>query len=142
MSRALVFYAQQSLNGFANNKGPLCVYGSAVATDYDKRILVESIVGLLPREKDTVPIHFLIGLLRISCLLDTTLACRLDLEGRITIQLHTATLDDILIPSFDGETSFDVDIVHRIVSTFLEEYNNGHNITSGMEALVVATILC
>jgi hypothetical protein len=50
-------------------------------------------------------------------------ACRLDLETRIGMQLEQATLDDLLIPSFSytGDTLFDVDIVQRIAVNFLQQ---------------------
>lgn len=130
---ALVYYAHKSLKGVTRKNSGLWdptrrnkmkVHDAATAMEHEQRILVETIVSLLPREKHVASINFLIGLLRTACMLETTLACRLDLERRIGIQLHRATLDDFLIPSFgnyDGETLFDVDIVHRLIATFIEQ---------------------
>lgn len=91
--------------------------------EHEQRILVETIVSLLPPEKNTASCTFLFGLLRTAIILDTTIACRLDLERRIGMQLDQATLDDLLIPSFSytGDTLFDVDIVQRIVINFLQQ---------------------
>ncbi|KVI02691.1 BTB/POZ fold [Cynara cardunculus var. scolymus] len=71
----------------------------------------ETIVSLLPREKNGVSVRFLSLLLRSAIYLETTVACRLDLEKRMGLQLGQALLDDILIPSFrfDGDTLFDID---------------------------------
>ncbi|GAA0155024.1 hypothetical protein LIER_12850 [Lithospermum erythrorhizon] len=87
--------------------------------DYEK-LVVETIVSLLPVEKFAVPISFLFGLLRSAVLLDCTVDSRMDLERRIGSQLDLATLDDLLIPSFHhaGDTLFDVDTVHRILVNF------------------------
>ena len=99
------------------------VHDTTTAMEHEQRILVETIVSLLPPEKNTASCTFLFGLLRTAIILDTTIACRLDLERRIGMQLDQATLDDLLIPSFSytGDTLFDVDIVQRIVINFLQQ---------------------
>ncbi|KAM7527403.1 hypothetical protein LguiB_030813 [Lonicera macranthoides] len=88
-----------------------------------ERLVVETIVSLLPLEKLAVPISFLFGLLRSAVVFDCTVASRLDLERRIGSQLDIATLDDLLIPSFRnaGDTLFDVDTVHRILVNFSQQ---------------------
>ncbi|KAK6148270.1 hypothetical protein DH2020_019182 [Rehmannia glutinosa] len=60
--------------------------------------------------------------LRAAIFLETTVACRLDLEKRMALQLGQAVLDDLLIPSysFNGDTLFDVETVQRIIMNFLE----------------------
>ena len=79
-------------------------------------------MSLLPREKNTLSVSFLSMLLRAAIYLETTVACRLDLEKRMGTQLGQAVLDDLLIPaySFTGDTLFDVDTVQRIMMNFLE----------------------
>lgn len=128
---SLMHYAQHSLKGLskklsawdATTKAKI---NAATAMEHEQRILVETIVSLLPAEKNPVPISFLFGLLRTAIMLDTTVACRLDLERRIGSQLDFATLDDLLIPSFlhTGDTLFDVDIIHRILVNFLQQDDN------------------
>ncbi|KAI3768288.1 hypothetical protein L2E82_18842 [Cichorium intybus] len=116
----LMLYAQKCLRG-------LEIFGkSNKKTDpkqeHEKRIVLETIVSLLPRERNTISVSFLSMLLRAAIYLETTMACRLDLEKRIGSQLGQAVLDDILIPSFyfDGDTLFDVDTVQRVMMNFLE----------------------
>jgi len=67
-------------------------------------------------------VSFLSMLLRAAIYLETTVACRLDLEKRMALQLGQAVLDDLLIPSysFTGDTLFDVDTVQRIMMNFLQ----------------------
>ncbi|GKC72355.1 BTB/POZ domain-containing protein SR1IP1-like protein [Tanacetum coccineum] len=79
-------------------------------------------VSLLPREKNALSISFLSMLLRSVIHLETTVACRQDLEKRMGLQLGQAKLDDILIPSFrfDDDTLFDVDTVQRILVNYGE----------------------
>ncbi|KAI3808535.1 hypothetical protein L1987_24488 [Smallanthus sonchifolius] len=116
----LMLYAQKCIRG-------LEIYGKSKKNlepkqEHEKRIVLETIVGLLPREKNAMSISFLSMLLRAAKYLDTTVACRLDLEKRMSLQLGQAVLDDILIPSFcfDGDTLFDVDTVQQIMMNYLE----------------------
>ncbi|CAM6048683.1 unnamed protein product [Sphagnum compactum] len=124
---ALMHYAHRSLKGLNRKQNGhmlfLQVHESAARSEHEQRILLETIVSLLPSEKNVVPCSFLFSLLRTAIILDTTVACRLDLEARIGMQLEQATLDDLLIPSFSytGDTLFDVDIVQHIVVNFLQQ---------------------
>ncbi|KAL8160604.1 hypothetical protein V2J09_002141 [Rumex salicifolius] len=107
----LVNYVQKELS-----KRPTFVVGS----NGHERLVVETIVGLLPVEKLVVPINFLFGILRSADMLECSVPCKLDLERRIGSQLDLATLDDLLIPSVSqgGDTMFDVDTVYRILVNF------------------------
>lgn len=73
-------------------------------------------------------VSFLSVLLRAAIYLETTVACRLDLEKRMALQLGQAVLDDLLIPaySFTGDTLFDVDTVQRILMNYLEYQVDGN----------------
>ncbi|CAN6313664.1 unnamed protein product [Urochloa humidicola] len=95
--------------------------------EHEKRVVIETVVSLLPKERNSVSVSFLSMLLRAALHLDTTLACRLDLERRMSAQLGQAALDDLLIPSSSPEedaggaaTEFDVDAVRRILAGYLE----------------------
>ncbi|KAL0847601.1 hypothetical protein Bca101_020847 [Brassica carinata] len=115
----LMLYAQKSLRG-------LEIFGRGakkmeVEHEQEKRVILETIVSLLPRERKAVSASFLSMLLRASLYLETTVACRLDLEKRMGLQLRQAVLDDLLIPSFNGHNKmFDVDTVQRILMNYLE----------------------
>lgn len=86
-------------------------------------------MSLLPREKNTMSVSFLSTLLRAAKNLDTTVACQLDLEKRMGLQLAQAVLDDLLIPSysFTGDTLLDVDTVQRIMTNYLDQYHTDRN---------------
>ena len=96
---------------------------------------METIVSLLPREKNAVSVSFLSMLLRAAIHLETTVACRLDLEMRMGLQLDQAVLDDLLIPSFSftGHTLFDVDSVERIMKNYLKYYLEEKHLGSSAE---------
>ncbi|XP_042508796.1 BTB/POZ domain-containing protein SR1IP1-like isoform X2 [Macadamia integrifolia] len=116
----LMLYAQKSLRG-------LEIFGKGRKNiepnqEHEKRIILETIVSLLPSEKNAMSVSFLSMLLRAAIYLETTVACRLDLEKRMGLQLGQAVLDDLLIPSFSfaGDTLFDVDTVRQILMNYIE----------------------
>ncbi|WCJ31365.1 Phototropic-responsive NPH3 family protein [Euphorbia peplus] len=116
----LMLYAQKSLRGLEMvGKGRKKI---EVQLEHEKRVVLETIVSLLPRERNVLSVSFLSMLLRAAIYLETTVACRLDLEKRMALQLGQAVLDDLLIPSytFTGDTLFDVDTVQRIMGNYLE----------------------
>ncbi|MCH81700.1 BTB/POZ domain-containing protein [Trifolium medium] len=98
-----------------------------------EKLVVETIVSLLPVEKLVVPVNFLFGLLRSAVMLDCAISSRLDLERRIGSQLDLSTLDDILIPSFkhSGDTLFDVDTVHRLLVNFCQQEDSDDDLEDG-----------
>ncbi|KAI3678711.1 hypothetical protein L6452_38014 [Arctium lappa] len=120
IGESLMNYAQKELTKKPNSQ--LKVAMGDGSSD-NERLVVETIVSLLPVEKLAVPLSFLFGLLRSAVMLDCTVACRLDLERRIGSQLDIATLDDLLIPSFRhaSDTLFDIDTVHRILVNFSQQ---------------------
>ncbi|KAM1212310.1 hypothetical protein ACFX2G_003951 [Malus domestica] len=132
---SLVNYAQKELtkkSSLWNPSGQTKVDINSAPTGHEK-LVVETIVSLLPVEKLVIPINFLFGLLRSAVMLDCTIACRLDLERRIGSQLDIATLDDLLIPSFKhaGDTLFDVDTVHRILVNFSQQDDSEEDMEDG-----------
>ncbi|CAA3014496.1 BTB/POZ domain-containing protein At5g67385-like [Olea europaea var. sylvestris] len=122
----LMLYAQKSLRG-------LEIFGKGrkkieAREEHEKRVVLETIVSLLPREKNAMSVSFLSMLLRAAIHLETTVACRLDLEKRMALQLAQAVLDDLLIPSysFTGDTLFDVETVQRIMMNYMEYEMEGN----------------
>ncbi|PPR93962.1 hypothetical protein GOBAR_AA26704 [Gossypium barbadense] len=90
-----------------------------VSTGHQK-LVVETIISLLPVERLAVPISFLFELLRNAVMLDCTIAGRLDLERRIGSQLDIATLDDLLIPPHSPSQSALLK-VSKLVDDYLAE---------------------
>ncbi|GKU94861.1 hypothetical protein SLEP1_g8293 [Rubroshorea leprosula] len=124
----LMLYAKKSLRGLETfGKGRKKIEPSE---EHKKRVILETIVSLLPRETNALSVSFLSMLLRAAIYLETTVACRLDLEKRMALQLGQAVLDDLLIPSysFTGDTLFDVDTVQRIMMNYLEYETEGKHL--------------
>ncbi|XP_073271686.1 BTB/POZ domain-containing protein SR1IP1-like [Primulina huaijiensis] len=120
LAQIVMLYAQRSLRG-------LEIFGKGrkkiePRQEHEKRVVLETIVSLLPRAKNLISVSFLSMLLRASIYLETTAACQLDLERRVASHLAQAALDDLLIPSYSctGDTLFDVEAVLRITKNFFE----------------------
>ncbi|KAK3020140.1 hypothetical protein RJ639_004608 [Escallonia herrerae] len=85
------------------------------------RLLLESIVSLLPVERGAVSCSFLLKLLKAANILKASSSSKMELARRVGIQLEEATVGDLLIPSpwYTGDTIYDVDIVMTIVEQFM-----------------------
>lgn len=139
VSRILINYAQCSLQGIMvrdlnSSKGSF----TDVETLKKQRLIIETIVGLLPAQsrKSPVPLAFLSGLLKTANMVFASNICKGDLEKRIGLQLDQAILEDILIPvntqnGHYNHTLYDTDSVVRIFSIFLkfdEEEEDSNNV--------------
>ncbi|KAK7328115.1 hypothetical protein VNO77_22211 [Canavalia gladiata] len=86
----------------------------------DQRLIIESLVSIIPPQKDSVTCSFLLRLLRMAIMLKVAPALVTELEKRVGMQFEQATLADLLIPSYNkGETVHDVDLVQRLLEHFL-----------------------
>ncbi|RDX90603.1 Coleoptile phototropism protein 1, partial [Mucuna pruriens] len=92
-----------------------------------KRFLVETLVSVLPHEKDSVPCNFLLHLLRTANTVGVDAAYRAELENRISWQLDQASLKELMIPSFSHTcgTLLDVELVLRLVKRFFSLDRDG-----------------
>lgn len=86
-----------------------------------KRFIIESLIGILPPEKDSIPCNFLLRLLRIANMVRVDSTCVSELETRVSWQLHQASLKELMIPSFSHTctTLLDVELVLRLVKRFV-----------------------
>ncbi|CAA6672699.1 unnamed protein product [Spirodela intermedia] len=93
----------------------------SIAAWMKKRFLVETLVGLLPPEKDSLPCSFLLRLLRTANMVGAEPTCLADLEARVARQLDQATLRELMIPAFSHTcgTLLDVQLVLRLVRGFV-----------------------
>ncbi|KAM6602204.1 hypothetical protein CsatA_021813 [Cannabis sativa] len=86
-----------------------------------KRFFVETLVGVLPPEKDAIPCNFLLRLLRTANMVGVEPTYQAELERRISWQLDQASLKELMIPSFSHTcgTLLDVELVYRLVKRFV-----------------------
>ncbi|KAJ8755721.1 hypothetical protein K2173_024265 [Erythroxylum novogranatense] len=95
---------------------------SVTASWMKKRFFVETLVGILPPEKDSIPCNFLLRLLRTANMVGVEPTYRAELERRISWQLDQASLKELMIPSFSHTcgTLLDVELVIRLVKRFVQ----------------------
>ncbi|XP_059303325.1 root phototropism protein 3-like [Lycium ferocissimum] len=113
---------------------------SVTALWMKKRFFVETLVGILPPEKDSIPCNFLLRLLRIANMVRVEPSYRVELEKRISWQLDQATLKELMIPSFVHTcgTLLDVELVLRLVERFM---SLDEGVRSGSALIKVAKLV-
>ncbi|XP_039124043.1 root phototropism protein 3-like [Dioscorea cayenensis subsp. rotundata] len=113
---------------------------NSVAAWMKKRFLIETLIGILPSEKDSVQCGFLMRLLRVASMVEVSPASMAELEARVAAQLERVTLKEVMIPAFRHTcgTVLDVGLVLRLVKRFvgLEEVQG----KSGAAAKVVKLV--
>lgn len=97
--------------------------GSANEVTSKHRIILETIVSLLPAERGAVSCSFLLKLLKAANILDASSSSKMELARRVGLQLEEATVNDLLMPSlsYTNDTSYDVDIVMTILEQFMSQ---------------------
>ncbi|XP_057514223.1 root phototropism protein 3-like [Actinidia eriantha] len=105
-----------------------------------KRFFVETLVGILPPEKDSITCNFLLRLLRVANMVGAEPAYQAELEKRISWQLDQATLKEVMIPSFSHTcgTLLDVELVIRLVERFV---NLDESVRGGAALVKVAKLV-
>lgn len=100
---------------------------SATVSWTKKRFVIESLVGILPPEKDSVPCNFLLRILRAAIMARVEPAYVHELERRASRQLDQASLKELMIPSFShtSSTLLDIGLVLRLVRNFVSTEERG-----------------
>ncbi|KAK6945992.1 NPH3 domain [Dillenia turbinata] len=113
IGEALKAYVSRSLPGFSE--------GLIQSDDVvNCRLIVDTIMWLLPAEKGSISCSFLLRLLKVVIFLDSGEMTKQELVNRIAQQLEQASVNDLLIQAPEGEAAlFDVGIVQSIVGEFL-----------------------
>lgn len=113
VGEALQAYVLRRLPGFCK--------GVIQSNDVAKhRVLVETILRLLPLEKGSVSCGFMVRLLRAAVLLECAETERNNLMGRISLQLDEASVGDLLFRAPPGDSMvYDVETVERLVEEFV-----------------------
>lgn len=122
IGEALHVYAHCWLLGSSESSRPN-ESSTSRALDRKRRIL-ETIVSLIPAEKGSVSIRFLLRLLSTANLVGASPVTKAELLRLCGLQLDEATLDDLLLPtqSPNAKTSHDIDLVKTVVRSFLRQW--------------------
>ncbi|XP_010535644.1 PREDICTED: BTB/POZ domain-containing protein At3g44820 [Tarenaya hassleriana] len=125
LAGAMIYYARKYLPGLGRWQGgsksrSVASFGSKPVSTIDQKLLLETIVRLLPEKRGRSFCRFLLGLLRVSFILGGDSSCVENLERRIGMQLELATVENLLILNYsDSETLYNVDCVERIICHFV-----------------------
>ncbi|KAI3671544.1 hypothetical protein L1987_87283 [Smallanthus sonchifolius] len=95
---------------------------SATASWLKKRFFIETIVSVLPPEKDAVPCSFLLRLLKNANMVGAGSNYLEELEKSVAWRLDQATMKELMIPCFSHVrgTLLDVELMSRLVKRFVE----------------------
>ncbi|CAK9163247.1 unnamed protein product [Ilex paraguariensis] len=103
----------------------------AVGNNKEQRTIIESLVSLLPPQKEAVSCKFLLWMLKMAIVYSASPALISDLEKRVGMVLEDANVIDLLIPSYtmgdqgkpvnstEEQTMHNIDVVQRIMEYFL-----------------------
>lgn len=86
------------------------------------RVLLESIISLLPADKGAVSCSFLLKLLKAANIMKASSSSKAELARRIGLQVEEATVGDLLVPCLPSSTNgmkYDVDVVLTILEQFM-----------------------
>nr|XP_043623182.1 BTB/POZ domain-containing protein At1g67900 [Erigeron canadensis]XP_043623183.1 BTB/POZ domain-containing protein At1g67900 [Erigeron canadensis] len=93
--------------------------GETTHSNSKSRLLLESIISLLPMERTAVSCSFLLKLLKAANILRASSSSKTELAKRIGIQLDEATVPDLLIPGSSNDMIYDVEVIMNILEQFL-----------------------
>ncbi|XP_051140780.1 BTB/POZ domain-containing protein DOT3 isoform X2 [Andrographis paniculata] len=97
----------------------------------EQRLIVESLVSILPPQKEAVSCKFILKMLKMAILYSASPALVSELEKRAGFVLENADVNDLLIPSYaagdqgkllnsgEEDTMHNTDVVQRILGYFL-----------------------
>ncbi|XP_027772854.1 BTB/POZ domain-containing protein DOT3 isoform X1 [Solanum pennellii] len=102
---------------------------TSIGQNKEQRTIIESLISILPPQKETVSCKFLLRLLKISIVYAASPALISELEKRIGMVLENASTNDLLIPTYavgdqtinsnEEQTIHNIDVVQRILDYFL-----------------------
>ncbi|KAL3633004.1 hypothetical protein CASFOL_025988 [Castilleja foliolosa] len=94
----------------------------SVATSWArKKLFIETLVGIFPPDRNSIPCSFLLRALRVANMVGVGPAYRAELEKRISWQLDRAELEELMIPCFSHTcgTLLDFGLVLCLVKGFV-----------------------
>ncbi|GFY94040.1 phototropic-responsive NPH3 family protein [Actinidia rufa] len=101
-----------------------------VGPNKEQKMIIESLVSILPPQKEAVTCKFLLGMLKMALVYSVSSALVSELEKRVGMVLENADANDLLVPSCtrdqgktlnspDKCTMHNIDVVQRILEYFL-----------------------
>ncbi|XAR73386.1 hypothetical protein NMG60_11007339 [Bertholletia excelsa] len=102
----------------------------SVGHNKEQRMIVESLVSILPPQTEVVSCKFLLWMLKMALMYSASPALISELEKRVGMMLENADVSDLLVPNYvigdqgrvnlpDECTMYNIEVVQRIVEYFL-----------------------
>ncbi|KAL9241537.1 hypothetical protein vseg_015640 [Gypsophila vaccaria] len=133
---------QLSIVSGSNQEGAVC-------QKKEQKTVIESLVSILPPQKEAVSCTFLLWMLKMAMIYSITPALISELEKRAGSVLHDANVQDLLIPNFhtrdqdfqthssEEKTIHNTETVQRILEYFLmHEHQNQNSENSDVSKLL------
>ncbi|KAI4296075.1 hypothetical protein L6164_036064 [Bauhinia variegata] len=122
VGEALHVYACRWIPGMAKLKTSASSASQAEESKEKNRKILETIVSMIPPDRGSVSVSFLLRLLNIANHLGVSPVTKAELIRRASLQFEEATVSDLLYPStsVSDQHLYDIDIVQAVLESFLK----------------------
>ncbi|XP_071709642.1 BTB/POZ domain-containing protein At5g47800 isoform X2 [Rutidosis leptorrhynchoides] len=133
IGEALHVYARRWLPDVTKNNMPHPETSTASQTtqerSVDQKSQLEMIVSLIPEDKGSVSVGFLLRLLSTAKLLKASEVLIAQLINKCSVQLEEATINDLLLPSHDSSDHhmYDIELVQIVVEGFIDQCRKSYS---------------
>ncbi|XP_030466906.1 root phototropism protein 3-like isoform X1 [Syzygium oleosum] len=92
-----------------------------------QRVVIESLIRVLPLEENSVSCNFLLNLLKVGLLMEIDSDLVKTLERRIAFMLEKCRMLDLLVENrIDGDTTYNVRVIIRVVQCYVSVVWKNH----------------
>lgn len=121
IGEALHVYASRWLPDTTKNRPPESSVSQTEELMEKNRRVLETIVSMIPGERESVSVGFMLRLLSIANYLGASPMTKTELIRRSTLQFEEATVNDLLfpLPSTSGRHSYDIDLVVSVLESLV-----------------------
>lgn len=106
----------------SSNSKPASSHQLPKSSFESKRDVLETIASMIPSDKESVSIGFLLRLLSLAKLEKASSSTKAELTRRAALQLEDATMGDLLLPcrSPTNEYYYDIELVGEVIESFIQ----------------------
>lgn len=121
IGEALHVYACRWLPDITKTGSPETSASQAEESVEKNRRILEIIVSMIPADRGSVSVGFLLRLLSIAIYLGVSPVTKTELRRRASLQFEEATVSDLLLPSHlsSNQHSYDIDLVMSLLESYL-----------------------
>lgn len=109
---------------------------------------LEIIVSLIPEDRDSVSVRFLLRLLSMVNILGASLSIRMILIRKCSFQLEEATPNDLILllpshdhdPSGDHHQTYDIDLVMAVLEGFIIQWRKSYSRDEEQSMILISKI--